>query len=115
MPRAKMKTQEEWARLEMQMRSSGMTQKAWCEAYGINSATMRNSIKRRKKSAIETVSPKETGTTVNWIEAEAIVSKNTSNVAFDDIRVMAGRYVINVPVGFDRVTFIDICRALSAL
>jgi hypothetical protein len=113
-----MKTKEEWAKLAIQMNTSGMTQKAWCEAHGINISSMRNSIKRRKKSEIKTASSssKKTGTTESWIEAVPIVSKNTSsNVVSDDIQVMTDRYVINVPVGFDRATFIDICKAISAL
>ena len=111
-----MRTRSEWTKLENEMRSSGMTQKAWCEAYGINLSSMRNSIKRIKKTKEQITSLKETGIPVKWIEAIPAVSKDTdSNAVPTFIEVMTGRYVIKVSAGFDRVTFIDICKALTAL
>jgi hypothetical protein len=116
MRRAKMRTSSEWARLEEEMRSSGMTQKAWCEANGINLGSIRNSIKRRKTRKEQITSHNETGIPVKWIEAILAVSKDTaSNTAPAVIEVMTGRYVIKVSAGFDRMTFIDICEALAAL
>jgi len=111
MGRVQMRTREEWARLAQEMRSSGMTQKAWSEAYGINLSSMRNSIKRRKKSEEQIASLNEAETPVKWIEAIGAAS-NTDRAV---IEVMTGGYVIKVSAGFDRVTFIDICKALTAL
>ena len=113
MSRTKMRTREEWARLEKEMRSSGMTQKAWSEAYGINLSSMRNSVKRRKAVEGRLTSNNVTESSVKWIEAIPAVS-NTNNVSVA-IEVMTGRYVIKVPAGFDRMTFIDVCKALTAL
>ena len=111
-----MRTRLEWTKLENEMHSSGMTQKALCEAYGINLSSMRNSIKRIKKSKEQITSLKETGIPVKWIEAIPTVSKATgSNAVPTVIEVMTGHYVIKVSAGFDRVTFIDICKALTAL
>ena len=116
MVRTKTRKRSEWERLEEEMRSSGMTQKAWSEAYGINLSSMRNSIKRRRNCIEQKISPKETDNRMKWIEAIPAVSKNNpSYTAPACIEVMTGRYVIKVCAGFDRMTFIDICKALTAL
>ena len=116
MSRTKMRTREEWTKLEKEMRSSGMTQKAWSEAYGINLSSMRNSIKRRKAIQQQPATDNETEIPLRWIEGILAVSKESpSNTTPAAIEVMTGRYVIKVSVGFDRVTFIAVCKALTAL
>jgi hypothetical protein len=115
MQRAKTRKRSEWARLEKAMRSSGMTQTAWCIANEINLSSMRNSIKRRKGSKEETISAKEPAAPINWIEAVPVSRNITPAITSAGIEVITGRYAIKVSVGFDRLTFIDICEALSAL
>ena len=116
MLRTKTRTREEWARLEKEMRSSGMTQKAWSEAYGINLNSMRNSIKRRKAVQGQATPDNEAEISVKWLEAIPAVSKDIpTNTTQACIEVMTGPYVIKVSAGFDRVTFMDICKVLSAL
>ena len=116
MSRSKMRSRSEWTRLANEMISCGMTQKAWCEAYGINVSSMRKSIKRIEKSKEQITSDTEMKTPENWIEAICADSKDmVSHAVPSIIEVMAGRYVIKVPSGFDRVTFIDICKALTSL
>jgi hypothetical protein len=111
-----MKKRSEWARLEKQMLSSGMTQKAWCEANGINPASMWKSVNRRKKSDNNIAATEETETGIKWVEVSPAISKdNHTNTVPPGIEVTTGRYTIRVFAGFDRMIFIDICKALSAL
>jgi len=115
MQRAKTRKRKEWAKLEKTMRSSGMTQKAWCSANGINLSSMRNSIKRRKRSHEEIISAKEPPASVNWIEAVPVSKKIIPAITSAGIEVITGRYAIRVSAGFDLMTFMDICKALAAL
>jgi hypothetical protein len=115
MQRAKTRKRSEWVKLEKAMRSSGMTQKAWCSANGINLYSMRNSIKRRAISKEEIILAKKPAAPVNWIEAVPISKNNSPAITSAGIEVVTGRYAIKVCVGFDRVTFVNVCEALSAL
>jgi hypothetical protein len=76
---------------------------------------MRNSIKRRKNSKDEIIPIKKPTAPVSWIEAVAVSKNITPVIISAGIEVITGRYAIKVSVGFDRVTFINICEALSAL
>ena len=49
--RAKRRSQEEWLQLIMECRSSGMTDRTWCEEHGILVSSFYNAVKRlRRKS-----------------------------------------------------------------
>lgn len=51
--RERPRTTREWLALITQCRSSGLTDKEWCEQYGVNMSTFYNAINRLRKKACE--------------------------------------------------------------
>lgn len=60
--RAKCRSQEEWLQLIQECRSSGLTDRTWCEQHGIMVSSFYNAVKRLRKKAcdIPYVSTKKT-------------------------------------------------------
>lgn len=51
--RAPRRSQEEWLQLIMECRSSGMTDRTWCEQHGILVSSFYNAVKRLRKKACD--------------------------------------------------------------
>ena len=108
MGRAKNRSDEERVRLISEQRSSGKTQQEWCAEHGIKLRTFCDWVRWSNRGKFESTDR------VNWIEPDAgRVSSETDSVSA--IEVSAGLYTVSVKPGFDRVTFLDICRILAEL
>lgn len=52
-PRANRRSQDEWFQLIQECRSSGLSDRTWCEQYGILVSSFYNAVKRLRKSACD--------------------------------------------------------------
>lgn len=52
-PRANRRSQDEWFQLIQECRSSGLSDRSWCEQHGILVSSFYNAVKRLRKSACD--------------------------------------------------------------
>ncbi len=52
-PRANRRSQDEWFQLIQECRSSGLSDRTWCEQHGILVSSFYNAVKRLRKSACD--------------------------------------------------------------
>lgn len=52
-PRANRRSQDEWVQLIRECRSSGLSDRTWCEQHGILVSSFYNAVKRLRKSACD--------------------------------------------------------------
>jgi hypothetical protein len=108
MKRAKGRTTAEWSRLISEQRSSGETQKVWCDERGVSLRTFRDWVYKLKREEI--------GGAVQWVELkgqEALLEKEPASTGF--IEVFIGSCSVRVKPGFDRALFVEVCESLSGL
>jgi len=112
----------EWLELFLAQERSGQSQRAWCEANGVNYATFtkRLLVMRRKGAfggkergaAAETAEGKSYGG--KWLEIRA-PEKRMTGFTDDRIQVAVGVFRIVIPDNFEEAAFKKVCRALAEL
>jgi hypothetical protein len=104
------RSDEECARLVTEQRSSGKTQKVWCEENGVKLRTFRNWIYKSNRNSLE-----NTGT-VGWISVLRDDSRSLTNSRqCPPLEVKIGRYIITVHPNFNKAAFLEVCRALDGI
>ena len=102
-------TQAEKDRLVEEMRGSGQVQKEWCAQHEIPLRTLRQWISGKNRREREIASQ-----ATAWIEAtEQPTETAVTQAALVEVNI--GSYVVRVSRGFDRTSFMEVCKALSEL
>lgn len=113
---AQKRTDEEWRKLLALQEKSGLTQRAWCGANGINYGTFTAVIKRlRKKVAMGIHAAERKNLVGKWIELQGQKDclKPTSRTGGIEVRI--GKFHIVLQDTFSEEAFKRICRTLCEL
>jgi len=97
----------EWRELIDQMRSSGQTQRSWCEANSINVKTMGNWIRRFKQRPADEES--------NVFVSAGMISKVSPAPTRQQIRIEIAGCIVTVEDGFDTATLKSVVKVLATL
>lgn len=109
----KKRSEAEWRELACSYYASGIGQKAWCEANGINIYTLRDRLsKLRKTERDQGGNTKETAPNSVWVTVkEAYEAPETH----EPIIIGTGSFEIRLMRNFDEVTLLQVCRVLAKL
>lgn len=117
------RSEAEWRELTAEYKSSGLEQRAWCEAKGINLFIFRDRLSKLRKSGTLVVSNPKADDNKDETKRELVQSEDVSwltvtqetEIRGSKIKVGIGDFEITVAHDFDESAFIKVCRVLMKL
>jgi len=122
------RTREEWLELSERQRASGLSLAVWCAKNEINYGTMKERMRRIRKSDLSIVpiaeKEQEFSSQNQWVEistdvsassrrSKAVPSQETQE--FGELRILIGKFTIAVPPSFEETALTNVCEVLMSL
>jgi transposase-like protein len=100
---------EEKERILSNYRSSGKSQKAWCEENGMNLHTLRNWCRSRSRS--KTVNASQQTKEAEWVEIPLKISTPVSK----NIQIEKDAFIITVSEDYNKELLLSVLKTMSKL
>lgn len=96
--RERPRTTREWLALITQCRSSGLTDKEWCEQYGVNMSTFYNAINRLRKKACEIPDRETLQPVIDFTTKQDVVAINVVPDSHAIGKIVAPTKIMQTPI-----------------